>query len=131
VGDEWESAEQLDEEIDEQEPFEPAPVEVKNALAHIRRPRPIQHAPGLDVNRLMSLGESEMTILEQAIEREVSPSDEFLQTELDVGRPRLSQLFNGMEKFGILTARRQGRSRLFRISAQAKDHLTNLGQGGE
>ena len=131
VGDEWESAGQLDEEIDEQEPFEPAPVEVKNALAHIRRPRPIQHAPGLDVNRLMSLGESEMTILEQAIEREVSPSDEFLQTELDVGRPRLSQLFNGMEKFGILTARRQGRSRLFRISAQARDHLTNLGQGGE
>lgn len=127
VGDELEAAEQLD----EQEPFEPAPVEVRNALAHIRRPRPIQNAPGLDINRLMSLGESEMTILEQAIEREVSPSDEFLQTELDVGRPRLSQLFNGMEKFGILTARRQGRSRLFRISAQAKDHLTNLGQGGE
>ncbi len=131
LGDELESAGQLDEENDEQEPFEPAPVEVRNALAHIRRPRPIQHAPGLDINRLMSLGESEMTILEQAIEREVSPSDEFLQTELDVGRPRLSQLFNGMEKFGILTARRQGRSRLFRISAQAKDHLTNLGQGGE
>ena len=131
VDDELESAGQLDEEIDEQEPFEPAPVEVRNALAHIRRPRPIQHAPGLDINRLMSLGESEMTILEQAIEREVSPSDELLQTELDVGRPRLSQLFNGMEKFGILTARRQGRSRLFRISAQARDHLTNLGQGGE
>lgn len=131
LGDELESAGQLDEENDEQEPFEPAPMEVRNALAHIRRPRPIQHAPGLDVNRLMSLGESEMTILEQAIEREVSPSDEFLQTELDVGRPRLSQLFNGMEKFGILTARRQGRSRLFRISAQARDHLTNLGQGGE
>ena len=131
LGDELESAGQLDEENDEQEPFEPAPMEVRNALAHIRRPRPIQHAPGLDINRLMSLGESEMTILEQAIEREVSPSDEFLQTELDVGRPRLSQLFNGMEKFGILTARRQGRSRLFRISAQAKDHLTNLGQGGE
>nr|AIE93370.1 hypothetical protein [uncultured marine group II/III euryarchaeote AD1000_34_D01] len=115
----------------EPEPFEPAPEEVRNALSHIRRPRPIQHASGLDINQLMSLGDSEMTILEQAIEREISPSDEYLQTELAVGRPRLSQLFNGMSKYGILTARKQGRTRLFRISAQAKDHLTNLGSGGE
>jgi hypothetical protein len=115
----------------ELEPFEPAPEEVANALSHIRRPRPIQHAPGLDINQLMSLGDSEMTILEQAIEREISPSDEYLQAELAVGRPRLSQLFNGMSKYGILTARKEGRTRLFRISAQAKDHLTNLGSGGE
>jgi energy-coupling factor transporter ATP-binding protein EcfA2 len=136
LGDGLESAGQLGDEIveqatDEPEPFEPASIEVRNALSHIRRPRPIEHAPGLDILQLMSLGESEMTILEQAIEREVSPSDEHLQTELSVGRPRLSQLFNGMAKFGILTARKQGRTRLFRISAQAKDHLSNLGKGGE
>ncbi len=67
-------------------------------------------------------------ILEEALEREVSPSDEVLQRGLDVGRPRLSQLFNGMLRAGVLTVRRQGRSRLYRISEQARDHLYRLGK---
>jgi DNA-binding transcriptional ArsR family regulator len=51
-----------------------------------------------------------------------------LQRGLDVGRPRLSQLFNGMLRAGVLTVRRQGRSRLYRISEQARDHLYRLGK---
>jgi DNA-binding transcriptional ArsR family regulator len=74
------------------------------------------------------LGDSQVRILEEALEREVSPSDEVLQRGLDVGRPRLSQLFNGMLRAGVLTVRRQGRSRLYRISEQARDHLYRLGK---
>ncbi|MBO57506.1 MAG: hypothetical protein CMA77_00700 [Euryarchaeota archaeon] len=108
------------------------PQEVLAAISNMRRVAPpVEPTVTLDINELMNLNAGEMLILEQAIEREISPSDELLQQELLVGRPRLSQIFNRLLKNGILTARKQGRSRLFRISAPAKDHLVNLGSGGE
>ena len=108
------------------------PTEVLAALSNMRRVAPpVEPTVTLDINALMNLGNAELVILEQALEREISPSDDFLQQELLVGRPRLSQLFNGLLKSGILTVRKQGRSRLFRISSPAKDHLSNLSSGGE
>ena len=111
---------------------EPTPQEVLSAISNMRRVAPPREpTTTLDINALMSLNEGEMSILEQAIDREVSPSDAQLQEELGVGRPRLSQIFNGLLKSGILTVRKQGRSRLFRISAPAKGHLANIGSGGD
>ena len=121
-----------DEHIEQAIIDETNPEEVLAAISNMRRVAPpVEPTVTLDINELMNLNTGEMLILEQAIEREISPSDELLQQELLVGRPRLSQIFNGLLKNGILTVRKQGRSRLFRISAPAKDHLVNLGSGGE
>jgi hypothetical protein len=118
--------------LDEKVIDETNPAEVLAALSNMRRVAPpAKPTVTLDINALMNLGASELVILEQALEREISPSDEFLRQDLAVGRPRLSQIFNGLLKYGILTVRKQGRSRLFRISAPAKDHLANLALGGE
>jgi DNA-binding transcriptional ArsR family regulator len=111
---------------------EPTPEEVLTALSSIRRVAPPREPDVvLDINALTNLNNAETMILTEAVEREVSPSDNFLQEELEVGRPRLSQIFNGLLKSGILTVRKQGRSRMYRISSPAKDHLINLGAGGE
>jgi hypothetical protein len=118
--------------LDEKVIDETNPAEILAALSNMRRVAPpVEPTVTLDINALMNLSAGELVILEQALEREISPSDELLQQELVVGRPRLSQIFNGLLKFGILTVRKQGRSRLFRISAPAKDHLANLAPGGE
>ncbi|MBD14135.1 MAG: hypothetical protein CMJ72_03095 [Planctomycetaceae bacterium] len=79
----------------------------------------------LDFERASSLSDAEISIVEAAISREVSPSDAALQAYLSVGRPRLSQIFNGLHKAGILSVRKKGRTRLFRISNQAKAHFTD------
>lgn len=111
---------------------EPTPEEVLTALSSIRRVAPPREPDVvLDINALTNLNNAETMILTEAVEREVSPSDNLLQEELEVGRPRLSQIFNGLLKSGILTVRKQGRSRMYRISSPAKDHLINLGAGGE
>ena len=108
------------------------PEEVLTALSSIRRVAPPREPDVvLDINALTNLNNAETLILTEAVEREVSPSDNLLQGELGVGRPRLSQIFNGLLKSGILTVRKQGRSRMYRISSPAKDHLINLGAGGE
>ena len=118
--------------LDEKVIDETNPAEILAALSNMRRVAPpVEPTVTLDINALMNLSAGELVILEQALEREISPSDELIQQELAVGRPRLSQIFNGLLKFGILTVRKQGRSRLFRISSPAKDHLANLAPGGE
>ncbi len=111
---------------------EATPEEVLTALSSISRVAPPRKPDVvLDINALTNLNDAETLILTEAVEREVSPSDNLLQGELGVGRPRLSQIFNGLLKSGILTVRKQGRSRMYRISSPAKDHLINLGAGGE
>jgi len=110
-------------------PPEPEPTVMREALHAMRPAQPeVAIAPALDIEFLSTMGDSQVRILEDALEREVSPSDEVLQRTLDVGRPRLSQLFNGMLRAGVLTVRKQGRSRLYRISEQARDHLYRLGK---
>ena len=77
----------------------------------------------LDRSRAAIVSDVERTVLEAARAREVSPSDPELQALLEVGRTRLSQIFNGMRKAGLLSVRKQGRSRLFKLSRAASLEL--------
>lgn len=77
----------------------------------------------LDTNRFYSLSDAERLILEIAAKREISPSDDELQARLEVGRPRLSQLYNSLQKSGLLSVRKQGRTRLFKLSSAAVDEF--------
>ncbi|MFL2973433.1 MAG: hypothetical protein CND89_05735 [Marine Group II euryarchaeote MED-G38] len=69
------------------------------------------------------LSDTENIVVSKAMERDISPSDSELQALLQVGRPRLSQIYNGLNKAGILSVRKKGRSRLFKISAAAKSYF--------
>ena len=77
----------------------------------------------LDVDRFYSLSDAERMILEVASLREISPSDDELQARLEVGRPRLSQLYNSLQKSGMLSVRKQGRTRLFKLSEAAANEF--------
>ena len=77
----------------------------------------------LDRTRVATVSDVERTVLEAAQTREVSPSDPELQALLEVGRTRLSQIFNGLRKAGLLSVRKQGRSRLFKLSRAASLEL--------
>ena len=110
---------------------EPAPVvnpaAAKSIGESLRKnlPKPAASTLPLDFEKVASLNDSEISIVDAAIAREVSPSDSALQAYLAVGRPRLSQIFNGLHKAGILSVRKKGRTRLFRISDQAKAHFSD------
>jgi len=90
---------------------------------------PIQFGPSweadepFDRSRATSISDNERTILEAAAGREVSPSDAELQAVLEVGRTRLSQIFNGLRRAGFLSVRKQGRTRLFKLSDVASAEL--------
>lgn len=73
-----------------------------------------------DEERSAYLNEAEMLVISMASKREISPSDAELQARLEVGRPRLSQIYNGLYKSGYLSVRKQGRKRLFKITDSAK-----------
>jgi hypothetical protein len=77
----------------------------------------------LDNERFYSLSDAERLILQIAATREISPSDNELQARLEVGRPRLSQLYNGLQKSGLLSVRKQGRTRLFKLSNAAAEEF--------
>ena len=77
----------------------------------------------LDESKLASLNEAEAMILEASSAREISPSDAELQARLEVGRPRLSQIYNELFRSGLLSVRKQGRKRLFKISEAASIHF--------
>ena len=77
----------------------------------------------LDTDRFYSLSDAERMILEVASLREISPSDDELQARLEVGRPRLSQLYNSLQKSGMLSVRKQGRTRLFKLSEAAANEF--------
>ena len=103
------------------------PVAAKSIGESLRKDKPAQSSTTLplDFERVSALSDAEISIVETSIAREVSPSDAALQAYLSVGRPRLSQIFNGLHKAGILSVRKKGRTRLFRISSQAKAHFTD------
>ena len=103
------------------------PVVAKSIGESLRKDKPTQSSTTLplDFERVSALSDAEISIVEASIAREVSPSDAALQAYLSVGRPRLSQIFNGLHKAGILSVRKKGRTRLFRISDQAKAHFTD------
>ena len=60
--------------------------------------------------------------------REISPSDIEMREILGgIGRTRLSQIFNGLNKNGILSVKKVGRSRMFYLSNNAKSQLKAWG----
>ena len=103
------------------------PVVAKSIGENLRKDKPTLSSTTLplDFERVSALSDAEISIVEASIAREVSPSDAALQAYLSVGRPRLSQIFNGLHKAGILSVRKKGRSRLFRISNQANAVFTD------
>ena len=111
---------------------EPEPVfeEPEAEPSHPLPPRiPIPLGPSwdpdepLDRFRAANVSETERVVLTEARGREVSPSDPALQAVLEVGRTRLSQIFNGLRKAGLLSVRKQGRTRLFKLSRAASLEL--------
>ena len=86
--------------------------------------------PDLPLNPivLQTLTEAERMIVEASSTREVSPSDDELQARLEVGRSRLSQIYNGMRRKGLLSVRKQGRTRYFKLSEAANQHLRGATQ---
>ena len=77
----------------------------------------------VDSDHISSMNDGERLIVSIASSREISPSDAEIQARLEVGRPRLSQIYNSLHKSGILAVRKQGRSRLFKISEAAEELL--------
>lgn len=73
----------------------------------------------VDQNHLGSMSDAERLVVSVASSREISPSDAEIQARLEVGRPRLSQIYNSLHKSGILAVRKEGRSRLFKLSEGA------------
>ncbi len=104
--------------FEEPEPAPPSPPRI-----------PISLGPAWDADeplnrpRAATVSDTERTVLAAAREREVSPSDQELQALLEVGRTRLSQIFNGLRKAGLLSVRKQGRTRLFKLSRAASLEL--------
>ena len=97
---------------------EPEPTPVPPKIPITRGPKWDDDEP-LDRTRAASLSDAERLILSAAGKREISPSDSELQARLEVGRPRLSQIYNGLRKAGLLSVRKQGRTRLFKLSHEA------------
>ena len=82
-----------------------------------------------DAMCLHTLTEAERKILTAAANREVSPSDQELQARLEVGRSRLSQIYNGMRRKGLLSVRKQGRTRFFKLSTATSQHFSGAPKG--
>ena len=97
---------------------EPEPTPVPPKIPITMGPKWDDDEP-LDRTRSASLSDAERLILSAAGKREISPSDSELQALLEVGRPRLSQIYNSLRKAGLLSVRKQGRTRLFKLSHEA------------
>jgi len=92
-----------------------------------QKPRWQSQSLPLEVEKLRTLSDHERIILEVAIHREFSPSDDELRKTLVVKRPRMSQLSNGLYRAGILQTRQQGRSRWFSLTNDARAQLAAWG----
>ena len=108
--------------------FEDSNVETE--FIGVETPKPVSIGPkwdssdSLDENHLGSMNDAERLVVSIASEREISPSDAEIQARLEVGRPRLSQIYNSLYRSGILSARKEGRSRLFRLSEMASELIS-------
>lgn len=98
------------------------------ALAGMRREKQGEkHDFPLNPVILSSLSHSESYVVSVAQERRFSPSDKEILKELEIKRPRLSQISNHLLKSGILNVRTVGRSRYFQLTQDARAQLTAWG----
>ncbi len=119
---EFEPEENFIEKETETNSLEEKPAVEKNPPVFIQGPR-WESEEMVDSTHLARMSDAERLIVSMASSREISPSDAEIQARLEVGRPRLSQIYNSLHKSGILAVRKEGRSRLFKISDAAGDLL--------
>ena len=106
----------------------PEGLSLAELLAAMRRPVIGQReSNALDVYTLRSLSKSEAVLVEVSSNREFSPSDSRLQDRLNVGRPRMSQMCNRLYRAGILSVQQKGKSRMFKLTNDAKAQLVAWG----
>ena len=97
-------------------------------LAGMRRPVIGQReSNALDVQTLRNLSRNEAVIVEVSSTRELSPSDSRLQDRLKIGRPRMSQMCNRLYRAGILSVQQRGRSRMFKLTNDARAQMVAWG----
>ena len=108
---------------------------IVEALMSLNEPKenPEEEMP-LQISIFTNLNKKEAKVLAKGIEKEITPSDKAILDELDVKRPRLSQICNKLLKSGVFKSKKIGRSRYFSITSTAKAQMKAWGmldQGGE
>jgi hypothetical protein len=101
------------------------PQDIVKTLNSFRSPRWDPDSP-LRPERLKEVSDMDIVVLTAAATRNVSPSDDALQAKLQVGRSRLSQIFNDLRRHGFLSVRKEGRTRWYRMTAAASRLLTEV-----
>ena len=97
-------------------------------LAGMRRPVIGQReSNALDIHTLRNLSRNEAVLVEVSSTRELSPSDSRLQDRLKIGRPRMSQMCNRLYRAGILSVQQRGRSRMFKLTNDARAQMVAWG----
>ncbi len=104
-----------------------SPEDIVRGLNAFRSPRWDPDFP-LRAERLRDVSDADIVVLTAAATRDISPSDDALQARLQVGRSRLSQIFNDLMKNGFLSVRKEGRTRWYRMTAAASQILTEVEQ---
>ena len=102
-----------------------SPEEVVRGLNVLRSPRWDPDEP-LRPERLRDVSDADVIVLTASATRDISPSDLTLQARLQVGRSRLSQIFNDLRRHGFLSVRKEGRTRWYRMTAAASRLLTEV-----
>lgn len=102
-----------------------SPEKVVQGLNALRAPRWDPDEP-IRPERLREVTDSDVIVLTAAATRDISPSDTALQARLQVGRSRLSQIFNDLRRHGFLCVRKEGRTRWYRMTAAASRLLTEV-----
>jgi hypothetical protein len=101
---------------------------IADLLSAIRRPVIGQKESNtLDIQTLRNLSRGEATLIEVGSDREFSPSDARLQDKLDIRRPRMSQMCNRLYRAGILSVQQKGRTRMFKLTNDARAQLVAWG----
>ena len=102
-----------------------SPTDVVRGLNALRSPR-WDPDETLRPERLREVTDADVIVLTAAATRDISPSDDALQARLQVGRSRLSQIFNDLRRHGFLSVRKEGRTRWYRMTAAASQLLTEV-----
>ena len=102
-----------------------SPEEVVRSLNVLRSPR-WDPDETLRPERLRDVSDADVIVLTASATRDISPSDLALQARLQVGRSRLSQIFNDLRRHGFLSVRKEGRTRWYRMTAAASRLLTEV-----
>ena len=108
---------------------------IVESLMSLNQPKEnLEQEKPLEIGIFTNLNKKEAKVLAKGIDKEITPSDKEILEELDVKRPRLSQICNKLQKSGVFKSKKIGRSRYFSITSTAKAQMKAWGmldQGGE